>query len=840
MSDGGPRDTSAEDDSRTDSYVVRLRDLTSGDVARVGGKNASLGELIRVLGPAGITVPPGFATTARAYWDLLAANHLSEPIAATLARFKSGKVSLATAGKTIRKSLERAEFPPALAKAITDAYRDLGAEVGREDIDVAVRSSATAEDLPTASFAGQQETFLNVVGQAALLAACRRCFASLFTDRAIAYRETHGFEHMKVALSVGVQQMVRADKAGAGVLFTIDTESGFPNVVLINAGWGLGENVVRGTIGPDQYLVLKSLLDRPQLTPIVEKLRGGKEKKLVYASGAGRLREAARATRNVSTTKRERASFVLSDAEVLTLARWGCAIEAHYGRPMDVEWAKDGETGQLYVVQARPETVQSRRRAAALTTYTLKRKGRRLLTGLSIGGAVATGTVRKLRDVAAGRTFADGTILVTEMTDPDWLPIMKRAAAIVTDHGGRTSHAAIVSREMGLPAIVGTGNATQILKDGQKITVSCAEGDEGHVYEGIADVDINEVQPEALPRTRTQIMLIMANPAGALRWWRLPADGVGLTRIEFIIGDLIRVHPMALIQWDKVRDRAVRRQISDLTAGFSEKTEYFVDGLARGIAKIAAASFPQPVIVRTSDFKTNEYAGLIGGAQFEAQEANPMLGFRGAARYASDRYRAAFALECRALKRVRDEIGLTNVVVMIPFCRTVAEADRVLDTLAENGLVRGVNGLEVYVMCEVPSNVVLTEAFAARFDGFSIGSNDLTQLVLGVDRDSAALAPLFDERDEAVTMVIRDLIERAHRCGRKVGLCGQAPSDHPDFARLLVEAGIDSMSVTPDSFVGVKRHAAAAEAATAAEQAAGGSERDERDRRPPREGPVAA
>ena len=848
MSRDRPRERSSERErrERAGGYVVHLRDLTSGDVARVGGKNASLGEMIRALRPAGIHVPPGFATTADAYWDLLAANELTKPIETTVAKLRAGRITLGRAGKTIRTLFERATFPPALTTAITGAYRDLCAEVGRKDVDVAVRSSATAEDLPTASFAGQQETFLNVVGETALLDACRRCFASLFTDRAIAYRDTHGFDHMKVALSVGVQQMVRADKAGAGVLFTIDTETGFPDVVLINAGWGLGENVVRGIIAPDQYLVFKPLLGRPDLTPIVEKTRGGKEKKLVYASnGAKRPREAAKATRNISTTKRERASFVLSDAEVLTLARWGCAIEAHYGRPMDVEWAKDGETGQLFVVQARPETVQSRRKAAALRTYTLTRKGRRLLTGVSIGGAIAAGRVRKLRDASAGRAFEDGAILVTEMTDPDWVPIMKRAAAIVTDHGGRTSHAAIVSREMGLPAIVGTGNATRVLKDGQEITVSCAEGDEGFVYAGIAEFQVNEVEPEALPKTRTKVMLIMANPASALRWWRLPSDGVGLTRVEFIISNLIRVHPMALAHWDTVADRAVRQQIAKLTAAFPDKTEYFVDVLARGIARIAAVSFPRPVIVRLSDFKTNEYAGLIGGAQFEPKEENPMLGFRGAARYASERYRDGFALECRALKRVRDEIGLTNVVVMIPFCRTPAEADRVLDALAENGLVRGVNGLEVYVMCEVPSNVVLAEAFAARFDGFSIGSNDLTQLVLGIDRDSEALAPLFDERDAAVTTMIRALITTAHRSAREVGLCGQAPSDHPDFARLLVEAGIDSISVTPDSFVGVKQHIAAAEAA-AATAAGSDSEtttaagRGQLDHERPRAGPMAA
>jgi pyruvate, water dikinase len=789
-------------------YVVDLGELTAADVGRVGGKNASLGEMIRALRPAGVNVPPGFATTAQAYWDFLDRNRLREPIETALASYRTGKLSLASASKTIRDLFERAELPPELASAITDAYGKLCAELGRDRVDVAVRSSATAEDLPTASFAGQHETFLNVAGETALLEACRGCFVSLFAERAIAYRETHGFDHLKVALSVGVQQMVRSDKAGAGVLFTLDTETGFPDGVLVNAGWGLGENVVRGSVEPDQYVVFKPLLDQPERCPIIEKTLGHKQTKLVYA---GRT-----ATRNVATSRSERAAFVLTDAEIVTLARWGCAIEAHYGRPMDVEWAKDGETGTLHVVQARPETVHSRQASGGLNTYTLKQTGRRVLSGLSVGGGVATGKVRTLRAADEGDRFEDGAILVTEMTDPDWVPIMKRAAAIVTDHGGRTSHAAIVSREMGLPAIVGTGQATQLLKDGQEITVSCAEGDEGHVYEGIAQVEVQEVQPEALPRTRTRVMLIQANPAEALRWWRLPADGVGLARMEFIIGNLIKVHPMALVRWDRIGDRSIRRQIEELSVGYADKTEYFVDTLARGIAKIAAASFPKPVIVRTSDFKSNEYANLIGGAQFEPKEENPMLGFRGATRYASERYRDGFALECRALKRARDEIGLTNIVVMIPFCRTPAEADQVLAVLADNGLVRGANGLGVYVMCEVPSNVVLAEAFAARFDGFSIGSNDLTQLVLGVDRDSELLAPLFDERDAAVMTLIRDVIERAHRCGREVSLCGQAPSDYPEFARFLAEAGIDSISVTPDSFVRVKQHVAAAEAASAA------------------------
>ncbi|HEX2033207.1 MAG TPA: phosphoenolpyruvate synthase [Chloroflexota bacterium] len=833
-------------------YTVPLRDLTAADAAQVGGKNASLGELIRALRPAGIRVPPGFATTARAYWDFLEANRLAEPIEATLARLKAGKIPLAAAGKSIRRGFERAELPPALAEAITEAYRQLSAELGRVDVGGAVRSSATAEDLPQASFAGQQETYLNVSGAGAVLEACRRCFASLFTDRAITYRETHGFDHMKVALSVCVQQMVRADKAGAGVMFTIDTETGFPDVVLINAGWGLGETVVRGMVEPDQYLVFKPLLDRPELVPIIEKRLGQKERKLVYAADAGGARGGARrgaggrrgraqgaATRNVATTREERSTFVLRDDEAMTLARWGRAIEGHYGQPMDIEWAKDGETGELAIVQARPETVQSRREPGALKTYTLTRAGKRLLSGLSIGGAIAMGKVCRLRHAAESERFPDGAILVTPMTDPDWLPIMKRASAIVTDHGGRTSHAAIVSRELGLPAVVGTGRATAILADGQAVTVSCAEGDEGYVYDGTGEFESHDIQSESLPRTRTKVMLIMANPAGALRWWPLPADGVGLARIEFIIGNLGKVHPLALVRWDGIADRAVRREIEALTAGYEDKTEYFVDVLAHGIAKIAAAFYPKPVIVRTSDFKTNEYAGLIGGAQFEPREENPMLGFRGAARYYSDHYRDGFALECRALKRVRDEMGLTNVVVMIPFCRSPLEADRVLDVLAANGLVRGVNGLEVYVMCELPSNVVLADAFASRFDGFSIGSNDLTQLVLGVDRDSEALAHLFDDRDEAVTRLIREMIEAAHRHEREVGLCGQAPSDHPDFARFLVQAAIDSISVTPDSFIRVKQHVAAAEAleewadAQSAEAPAAGPERQPGFRRPP-------
>jgi pyruvate,water dikinase len=790
-------------------YVVSLADVDAADVGAVGGKNASLGEMIQRLGAAGVRVPGGFATTARAYRAFLEANRLAEPIAASLQRLERGEIPLATAGRTIREMMLGAELPAPMAEAITRAYRELSRAGGRRHLAVAVRSSATAEDLPEASFAGQQETFLNVSGEGNLLQACRRCLASLFTDRAIAYRENHGFDHMKVALSIGVQPMVRSDKGAAGVMFTIDTETGFPRAVQISAAWGLGETVVQGSVDPDEYVLFKPLLAEPRYTPIIHRRRGGKAQKLVYA-GRG-----AKPTRLVRTSPREQAAYVLGDEEALQLARWAVLIEQHYGRPMDLEWAKDGVTGELFIVQARPETVQARREAGTLRTYTVKERGERLLQGLAIGEAVATGRVCRLRRASDIGKFQDGAILVTSMTDPDWVPIMKRAAAIVTDHGGRTSHAAIVSRELGLAALVGTGNATQVLRDGREITVSCAEGDAGFVYDGIAQVEVRELALEAIPATRTKVMLNLANPTAAFRWWRLPADGVGLARIEFIVNNLVKIHPMALVRFEAVRDGAARREIRALTRGWADRTAYFVDTLADGIARIAAAYHPHPVIVRLSDFKTNEYAQLIGGRAFEPAEENPMLGWRGASRYASEGYREGFALECQALRKVREVIGLTNVVVMIPFCRTLEEADRTLAVMAEHGLGRGEHGLEVYVMCEIPSNVILAEEFAERFDGFSIGSNDLTQLTLGVDRDSARLAHLFDEENEAVRRLIQRVIRDAHAHGRKVGLCGQAPSDRPRFARFLVEAGIDSISVTPDSFIRVKEHVAQAEAGAA-------------------------
>jgi pyruvate,water dikinase len=788
-------------------HVLWFEKVGRGDVARVGGKNASLGEMVAKLGGKGVRVPPGFATTADAYWRYIEANGLRQKITDALADLADRKASLAETGSAIRNMFLKGEWPVETAEAIRGSYAELCKRAGKESMDVAVRSSATAEDLPDASFAGQQETYLNIRGDAALLDACRRCYASLFTDRAISYRQVKGFDHMKVALSIGVQRMVRSDLGGSGVMFSIDTESGFDKVTLINAAWGLGENVVQGAVDPDEYIVFKPLLADSKLTPIVEKKCGEKAKKMVYTN------DGAHPTRNVPTSKAERAAYVLADDDILQLARWAVVIEQHYGRPMDMEWAKDGESGELFIVQARPETVQSRRAPGAFRSYRIKSKGRKLVSGLSIGDAVVAGRVCIIDSPKEIDRFVDGAVLVTQTTDPDWVPIMKRAAAIVTDHGGRTSHAAIVSRELGLPAVVGTEDATEVLHDEQEITVSCAEGDEGFIYEGTADFESTEIDFSKTPATRTHVMLNLANPAAAFRWWRIPADGVGLARMEFVVSNHIKVHPMALVHFGQLKDEDAKAQIDALTVHYADKQEYFVDRLARGLGRIAAAFHPKPVIVRMSDFKTNEYAGLIGGAGFEPNEENPMLGFRGASRYYSPRYREGFALECRAIHRLREQMGFGNVIVMIPFCRSTKEADRVLEVMAENGLKRGQNGLQVYVMCEIPSNVILAKEFAQRFDGFSIGSNDLTQLTLGVDRDSSELAGLFDEQDEAVKWMIHSVIDAAHRAGAKVGLCGQAPSDHPEFAEFLVDCGIDSISVSPDSFVAVKQRVAARESA---------------------------
>ncbi|MCF8063164.1 MAG: phosphoenolpyruvate synthase [Deltaproteobacteria bacterium] len=786
-------------------YVAWFDDLGSGDVPKVGGKNASLGEMIQSLKEEGIRVPGGFATTADAYWAFLEANDLTERIRKHLDALEKEEKPLHKTGRALRRLFLKSTFPREIEEAIREAYRELSRRENRDEVDVAVRSSATAEDLPEASFAGQQETFLNIHGEEELLAASRRCYASLFTDRAISYRTERGFDHMKVALSIGVQKMVRADRAGSGVMFSIDTETGFQDVVMINAAWGLGENVVQGTVNPDEYLVFKPLLDKDGFRPVIGKTLGNKEKKMIYAGGGSRT------TRNIDTPRAEQRALVLNDEEILQLGRWAVRIEKHYKKPMDIEWAKDGDTGELFIVQARPETVQSRKEASTLQAYTLKEKGEEIARGVSIGQAIAAGKACNILSADDIDRFEDDCILVTEMTDPDWVPIMKRAKGIVTDSGGRTCHAAIVSRELGIPAIVGTGSATETIATGDEITLSCAEGETGFVYRGILDYDVEDVSLEDIPETRTRIMMNIASPGAAFRWWRLPCEGIGLARMEFIINNIIKVHPMALVRFDRLEDEKARERIEELTRGYEDKTDYFVDHLSMGIAKIAASQYPEPVIVRMSDFKTNEYADLIGGAEFEPHESNPMLGFRGASRYYSDRYREGFSLECRSIRRVREEMGLDNVIIMIPFCRTLEEADRVLEVLGENGLKRGEKGLEVYVMCEIPSNVILADRFADRFDGFSIGSNDLTQLVLGIDRDSSDLAELFDERNDAVKEEIRRLIPKAHEKGRKVGICGQAPSDYPEFAAFLVREGIDSISLNPDSIIGVKRRVAEVE-----------------------------
>ncbi|QNP46106.1 phosphoenolpyruvate synthase [Sphingomonas sediminicola] len=792
MADNDSTLVEAEAVLQTGAFVLPFECIGMGDVAIVGGKNASLGELIGTLGAQAIRVPDGFATTADAYRLHISSNGIEPRIRDLLASLHAGEKSLRDAGAEIRALILAGTLPPPVEQQLRDAYCELGRKTGRTNPAVAVRSSATAEDLPGASFAGQLESFLNVQGEDAFIDACRRCFASLFTDRAITYREAKGFDHLQVALSIGVQLMVRSDLGGSGVMFTLDTESGFPRVVTINAALGLGETVVQGTVDPDRLMVFKPLL-RNGYRPIIEKVRGAKNQKLVYGADG-------RGTELLQTSEVERESFVLSDDEALRLARWGVAIEAHYGRPMDVEWAKDGASGELFIVQARPETVHAAKSGTSFDVYTLQAKGQRLVEGVAIGGAIVSGKACIVRNPEDIERFEDGAILVAEATNPDWVPIMKRAAGIVTDHGGPTSHAAIVGRELGVTAVIGTGNGTSVLRAGQEITVSCAEGSRGAVYSGILPFVRETIDVGTLGEPPVDIMVNMANPGAAFEWWRLPANGVGLARMEFIIGSAIKLHPMAAAHPERL-SAADAEMVRALSEGFTTPADYFVDRLAVGVAKLASAFHPYPAIVRLSDFKTNEYADLIGGEAFEPKEENPMLGFRGASRYYNDRYKDGFALECRALKRVREEMGFTNLIVMVPFCRTVTEADRVLQAMAENGLRRGKDGLQVYMMCEIPSNVILAEEFAKRFDGFSIGSNDLTQLVLGVDRDSADLADLFDERDEAVKRMVGDAIDGAHRAGIKVGICGQAPSNYPEFAQFLVEKRIDSISLNPDSFV---------------------------------------
>jgi pyruvate,water dikinase len=778
-------------------YVRWFRELSLADVALVGGKNASLGELYRELTPRGIRVPNGFAVTAEAYRYFMRSGGLGDQIQSILVGLDTHDLTgLANRGRAIRELILARPLPEDLRQEIAEAYAELCREFG-PDTDTAVRSSATAEDLPTASFAGQQESYLNIRGERALLDACRQCMASLFTDRAISYRVDKGFDHRAVALSVGVQKMVRADVGAAGVLFTLDTESGFPDVVLISSAYGLGESVVKGRVDPDEFLVFKPTLKAGH-RPILKRAIGAKQEKLVYATRG-------QSTRAIPVPLEDRVRLSLSDDEVLTLARWGCTIEDHYsaksGRPtpMDIEWAKDGQSGELFILQARPETVHDLTRKSVREVYSLHETGPVLLRGRSVGEKIGAGPARVIKDVEALKTFKPGEVLVADMTDPDWEPTMKMAAAIVTGRGGRTCHAAIVSREIGVPCVVGTGPATATLKDGQPVTVSCAGGEVGVVYDGILDFSRREIDLTSLPRPKTKILVNVGNPDQAFALSALPCDGVGLAREEFIISSSIQVHPLALIHFDQVPEGPEREKIRELTRNHPDKPAYFVEKLAEGVGRIAAAFYPREVIVRLSDFKTNEYAGLLGGRPFEPTEENPMIGFRGASRYYDPRYRDGFLLECRAMKVVREEMGLTNVKLMVPFCRTVEEGRRVLAVMAEAGLQRGSQGLEVYVMCEIPANVILTEDFAEIFDGFSIGSNDLTQLTLGLDRDSEIVAHLFDERNPAVKKLVADVIHRARACGRKVGICGQAPSDYPEFARFLVECGIDSISLNPDT-----------------------------------------
>lgn len=795
------------DHSSTERLVVPFDQVGLAAIPEVGGKNASLGEMIRSLKPQGVQVPDGFATTAAAYRLFLAANGLGPALDRQLAALDASDLdSLQAAGRACRELVLAATLPTVLVEAILGAYGAMAAQRGATP-SVAVRSSATAEDLPEASFAGQQETFLHVEGEAALLQATQRCYASLFTDRAISYRQHHGFRHQEVALSVGVQEMVRSDLASAGVMFTLDTETGFRDVVLLTAAYGLGENVVQGEVNPDEWLIHKPTLEKG-FAPILSRRLGSKALRLVYSSGQGGQ---SAAVCNQAVPEQEQQRFAISDGEALTLARWACLIERHYSQrrgvptPMDLEWAKDGLSGELYILQARPETVESRRGAAVLRSWHLTAQaGKPIVTGRAIGASVSSGLARVINDPSEIERFRPGELLITRRTDPDWEPILKKAKGVVTDQGGRTCHAAIIAREMGITAIVGTGEATQRIQDGEPITVSCCEGDVGHVYAGLLEFEVQEQALEDLPATRTQVLMNVGNPEEAFQLAAIPCDGVGLARLEFIIANQIKVHPLALLDPDKIASQQEREEIATLTCGYATAGEYYVDLLSQGMARIAAAFYPKPVILRFSDFKSNEYARLLGGGAFEPKEENPMIGWRGASRYVSQAFREAFALECQALLRVRQQMGLENVIPMIPFCRTPEEADRVLAEMARQGLVRGEKGLQVYVMCELPSNVVAAEAFAERFDGFSIGSNDLTQLTLGLDRDSSLVADLFDERHPAVKTMIRLAIETAHRCGRKIGICGQAPSDYPEFARFLVELGIDSISLNPDAVLATR------------------------------------
>ncbi|HET6490324.1 MAG TPA: phosphoenolpyruvate synthase [Syntrophales bacterium] len=784
-----------------EKMVMWFDELQLKDIPEVGGKNASLGEMRQNLQKKGVNIPDGYAITAAAYRHLIESAGIWGKIKEVLQDLDTHDMhNLSTRGKKVRDLIYNAPVPKDLRDEIVKAYRKLCDEYG-PNTDVAVRSSATAEDLPDASFAGQQETFLNIRGEEALIDACKRCFASLFTDRAISYRFDKGFNYETVFLSIGVQKMVRSDIGASGVIFSIDTESGFKDAVLITASYGLGETVVQGTVNPDEFYVFKPTL-KTGFRPIVQKKLGTKEIKMIYSKKKG-----LESTETKPVPKAQRSVFCISEDEIITLAKWACIIEDHYSaeagyfKPMDIEWGRDGKTGELFILQARPETVMSQRDANVLENYVLLEKKTPLVTGTAVGSKIGAGPVHVIASVSDIKNFKKGEVLVTDMTDPDWEPIMKIAAAIVTNKGGRTCHAAIVSRELGVPCIVGTGKGTEALKKAKEATVSCAEGEVGNVYEGILKYDVKRVNLQNLKRPKTWMQMNVATPETAFDLSFIPNDGVGLARLEFIIAQHVRVHPMALLQFEKVKDKKTRKEIEELTRNYEVRSDFFVDMLAQGIAKIAAAFYPNQSVTRMSDFKSNEYANLIGGKYFEPHEENPMIGWRGASRYYDDKYRDGFALECKAIKKVRNEMGLTNVVPMIPFCRTVEEGKRVLEVMRANGLVQGENGLEIYMMVEIPSNVILIEEYGKIFDGFSIGSNDLCQLTLGLDRDSAQVAHIFDERNQAVQDLIRDAITKARKMKKKIGICGQAPSDYPEFARFLVECGIDAISLISDTVI---------------------------------------
>ena len=833
-----------------DRYLVWLDEVGMEDIGLVGGKNASLGEMIRNLSSLGVNVPYGFVVSSKVYYEFIRYNNLEKRIKDILSGLDPKNVEdLARRAYEVRELIKGGEFPEEIESGIKEYYQRLSDRYGSFAVDVAVRSSATAEDLPHASFAGQQDTYLNVVGAENVLTAIKSGFASLFTDRAISYRESFGFDHFKVGIAMGVQKMVRSDMGASGVMFTLDTESGFKDVVVINATYGLGELLVQGAVTPDEYMVFKPTLQAGH-SAIIEKKLGRKDRKLIYGTGNER-------TKLVNVPVSEQKQFALTDEEILKLARWAVLIEDYYSKkngrwtPMDIEWAKDGTLNELFIVQARPETVHSRRENNLLKVYKFsvgveERAKKRILYGIAVGDKIAHGRVRVIHDLKDAVSFQEGEILVTDITDPDWEPIMKKASAIITNRGGRTAHAAIVARELGIPAIVGTHKATEVLKNGMEVTLSCAEGEVGYVYEGYIPYEVEEINLSEMPRPQTKVMMNIGNPESAFKYSFIPNDGVGLAREEFIIANYIKVHPLALLHYREIKElyerllqerlmdekgvvlmsavynhspeglreklakgrdkklvnlKRIVEEIESLTFGYEDKAQYFVKKLSYGIAKIAAAFYPNPVIVRFSDFKSNEYRGLVGGELFEPEEENPMLGWRGASRYYSDTYKAAFGLECQAILRVRNKMGLTNLKVMIPFCRTPEEGERVLKVMEGYGLKRGENGLEVYVMAELPSNVILADKFAQIFDGFSIGSNDLTQLTLGLDRDSGLVAHLYDERNDAVKRLISSLIATAKEYGKKVGICGQGPSDFPEFAAFLVEEGIDSISLNPDSVI---------------------------------------